>query len=149
MPPDAALFAWLRGTHHWLSLLMFATFLLHLAAALFRGLVRRDGVLGSMASWRRKQAPAQPPDALEERRKRRKPRTPHHPTTPFPANPAVRWRPANETAHEALHGKHRRTPRKPAARLVQRRAAARGVAVGAGRQPHRRSEKRRVGKECV
>src|SRR3546814_12652647 len=67
MPHDAALFAWLRGTHHWLALLLFATFLLHLAAALFHGLVRRDGVLGSMASWRRKQAPAQPPDALYER----------------------------------------------------------------------------------
>src|SRR3546814_11717964 len=91
-----------------------------------------------MASWRRKQAPAQPPDALLERRK---PRAPHNATTPFPANPAVRWRPANETAHEAFHGKHRRTPRKPAARLVQRHAAARGGAVGAGRQPHRRDDR--------
>src|SRR3546814_3971757 len=59
-------------------------------------------------------------------------------TTPC-RSPAVRWRPANETAHEAFHGKHRRTPRKPAARLVQRHAAARGGAVGAGRQPHRRA----------
>src|SRR3546814_17732314 len=55
MPRDPALFAWLRGAHHWLALLLFATFLLHLAAALFPVLVRRAGVLGSMASWRRTQ----------------------------------------------------------------------------------------------
>ncbi|MFC3714672.1 cytochrome b [Luteimonas soli] len=54
MPRDAALFATLRGAHHWLALLLFATFLLHLAAALFHGLVRRDGVLASMAPWRRR-----------------------------------------------------------------------------------------------
>lgn len=51
VPNDAALFAWLRGMHHWLALLLYATFLLHLAAALFHGLVRRDGVFASMASW--------------------------------------------------------------------------------------------------
>jgi len=51
LPRDAALFAWLRGAHHWLALLLFATFLLHLAAALFHALVRRDGVLASMAPW--------------------------------------------------------------------------------------------------
>ena len=50
-PHDAGLFAWLRGAHHWLALLLFATFLLHLAAALFHALVRRDGVLESMAPW--------------------------------------------------------------------------------------------------
>jgi len=32
--------------------LLFATFLAHLGAALFRGLVRRDGVFESMAPWR-------------------------------------------------------------------------------------------------
>lgn len=53
-PHDAALFAWLRGAHHWLALLLFATFLLHLAAALFHGLIRRDGVLASMAPWLRR-----------------------------------------------------------------------------------------------
>ena len=58
-PHDAALFAWLRGAHHWLALLLFATFLLHLAAALFHGLVRRDGVLASMAPWRRKHRAAE------------------------------------------------------------------------------------------
>jgi len=54
MPRDAGLFAWLRGAHHWLALLLFATFLLHLAAALFHGLIRRDGVLASMAPWLRR-----------------------------------------------------------------------------------------------
>ncbi|GAA3925443.1 cytochrome b [Luteimonas lutimaris] len=51
LPRDAALFAVLRGAHHWLALLLFATFLLHLAAALFHGLIRRDGVLASMGPW--------------------------------------------------------------------------------------------------
>ncbi|MDN5782561.1 MAG: cytochrome b/b6 domain-containing protein [Luteimonas sp.] len=53
VPHDPALFAWLRGAHHWLALLLFATFLLHLSAALFHGLIRRDGVLASMAPWLR------------------------------------------------------------------------------------------------
>ncbi|MDG6349522.1 cytochrome b [Luteimonas sp. 8-5] len=54
-PHDPALFAWLRSAHHWLALLLFAVILLHLAAALFHGLVRRDGVLSSMASWQRRE----------------------------------------------------------------------------------------------
>lgn len=54
-PRNPALFAWLRSAHHWLALLLFAAILLHLAAALFHGLVRRDGVLSSMASWRRRE----------------------------------------------------------------------------------------------
>ena len=32
----------------WLGLLLFLTFLAHLAAALYHGLIRRDGVLSSM-----------------------------------------------------------------------------------------------------
>jgi cytochrome b561 len=47
-PADAALFAFLRGAHRYLAFLLFATVLLHLAAALFHGLIRRDGVLSSM-----------------------------------------------------------------------------------------------------
>ena len=35
-----------------LILLLFATFLAHFGAALFHGLIRRDGVFESMASWR-------------------------------------------------------------------------------------------------
>src|SRR3546814_18757851 len=56
MPRDPALFAWLRGAHHCLALLMLATFLLNLPAALFPGLVRRDGLPGTMASGLRQPA---------------------------------------------------------------------------------------------
>ncbi|MCU6619096.1 cytochrome b [Achromobacter sp. 77] len=56
LPPiaraDAALFSWLRGAHRYLAFLLFATVLLHLAAALFHGWVRRDGVLESMTRGR-------------------------------------------------------------------------------------------------
>jgi len=51
-PADAALFAWLRGAHRYLAFLLFATVLLHLAAALFHGWIRRDGVLASMTRGR-------------------------------------------------------------------------------------------------
>lgn len=47
-PHDVALFAVLRALHTWLAFVLFATVLLHLAAALFHGLIRRDGVLSSM-----------------------------------------------------------------------------------------------------
>jgi cytochrome b561 len=53
LPHDLALYAWLRPLHTDLAYLLFATFLAHLGAALFHGLIRRDGVLASMASWRR------------------------------------------------------------------------------------------------
>lgn len=46
-------FAVLRHLHTWLALLLFATFLAHMAAALYHGLIRRDGVLSSM-TWRRR-----------------------------------------------------------------------------------------------
>ncbi|MBO1111367.1 cytochrome b [Bordetella petrii] len=51
-PVDAALFAWLRGAHRYLAFLLFATVLLHLAAALFHGWIRRDGVLQAMTRGR-------------------------------------------------------------------------------------------------
>lgn len=51
-PTDATLFAWLRGAHRYLAFLLFATVLLHLAAALFHGWIRRDGVLASMMRGR-------------------------------------------------------------------------------------------------
>ncbi|SAI32841.1 cytochrome b561 family protein [Bordetella ansorpii] len=47
-PADPVLFAWLRHAHRWLAYLFFATFLAHFAAALYHGLIRRDGVLRSM-----------------------------------------------------------------------------------------------------
>jgi cytochrome b561 len=48
-PHDPTLYALLRSAHTWLALLLFATILLHLAAALFHAWVRRDGVFSSMA----------------------------------------------------------------------------------------------------
>ncbi|MEA2820396.1 MAG: hypothetical protein QOJ86_2400 [Bradyrhizobium sp.] len=52
LPHDLTLYAWLRDLHTDLAYLLFATFLAHFGAALFHGLIRRDGVLESMASWR-------------------------------------------------------------------------------------------------
>lgn len=51
-PFDPSVFALLRWLHRTLAYLLFATVLLHLAAALYHGLIRRDGVLRSMV-WRR------------------------------------------------------------------------------------------------
>lgn len=48
-PHNATLYALLRSAHTWLALLLFATVLLHLAAALFHAWVRRDEVFASMA----------------------------------------------------------------------------------------------------
>jgi len=48
-PHDVRLYALLRALHTYLALALFLTVLGHLAAALFHGLIRRDGVLSSMA----------------------------------------------------------------------------------------------------
>ncbi|WP_186190934.1 cytochrome b [Burkholderia gladioli] len=52
MGADPIVFAWLRNAHELLAFVLFATVVLHLAAALFHGLIRRDGVFGSMARGR-------------------------------------------------------------------------------------------------
>lgn len=52
LPQNATVYATLRELHTVLAYLLFLTFLAHFAAALFHGLIRRDGVLESMASWR-------------------------------------------------------------------------------------------------
>ncbi|TDY22221.1 cytochrome b561 [Paraburkholderia sp. BL6665CI2N2] len=52
-PQNVELFALLRALHTWLAFALFATVLLHLAAALFHGLIRRDGVFSSMARGER------------------------------------------------------------------------------------------------
>ena len=49
LPHDVGLYAVLRRTHTVLALLLFATILAHLAAALMHALIFRDGVFGSMA----------------------------------------------------------------------------------------------------
>lgn len=51
MPHSDGLYAVLRSAHTVLALLLFATILLHLAAALFHALIRQDGVFNTMA-WR-------------------------------------------------------------------------------------------------
>jgi len=53
LAPNPVLYAWLRHLHRVLAYLLFATFVVHFAAALLHGLIRRDGVFESMASWRR------------------------------------------------------------------------------------------------
>jgi cytochrome b561 len=65
-PHDARLHALLHAAHVWLAYLLFATILLHLAAALFHAVVRRDGVLEAMAPWPspRPAAPVRPAPAL-------------------------------------------------------------------------------------
>jgi cytochrome b561 len=49
VPHNVTLYAWLRAAHTWLAMALYATVLLHLGAALFHALIRRDGVLSSMA----------------------------------------------------------------------------------------------------
>jgi cytochrome b561 len=49
VPEGAELYGVLRQAHGALALLLFATVLLHLSAALFHAWVRRDGVFASMA----------------------------------------------------------------------------------------------------
>jgi cytochrome b561 len=53
LPQNATLYAWLRQLHTVLAYLFFVTFLAHFGAALLHGLVRRDGVFQSMASFGR------------------------------------------------------------------------------------------------
>jgi cytochrome b561 len=50
LPHDPLLYARLRALHTVLAYSLFAIFLAHLGAALLHGLIRRDGVLASMAS---------------------------------------------------------------------------------------------------
>lgn len=63
LPEDARLFAWLRAAHRSLAWLLFLVFVVHMAAALYHGLVRRDGVLAAM--WPRQQRKA-PVVTMEE-----------------------------------------------------------------------------------
>jgi cytochrome b561 len=48
LPHDVRIYALLRAAHTDLAFLLFAVFITHLGAALFHGLIRRDGVLQSM-----------------------------------------------------------------------------------------------------
>jgi cytochrome b561 len=57
-PASPVAFAVLRHLHGTFAMLLFVTFLAHMAAALYHGLIRRDGVLPSMLRGRRETAPA-------------------------------------------------------------------------------------------
>jgi cytochrome b561 len=52
-PTNAVAFAVLRQLHGGFAMLLFLTFLVHMAAALYHGLIRRDGVLPSMLRGRK------------------------------------------------------------------------------------------------
>ncbi|MCY0386244.1 cytochrome b [Robbsia sp. Bb-Pol-6] len=54
LPQNPMLFARLRELHTVFAYLLFATIVVHIAAALFHGLIRRDGVLESMTGGRAK-----------------------------------------------------------------------------------------------
>ncbi|WP_426699901.1 cytochrome b [Rhodanobacter sp. Col0626] len=54
-PVSPIAFAVLRHMHAWFAMLLFLTFVAHMAAALYHGLIRRDGVLSSM-TWRRSES---------------------------------------------------------------------------------------------
>jgi len=56
-PHDAALYALLRQAHTVLALLLFATVLAHVSAALMHALIFRDGVFQSMAGFGRRDRP--------------------------------------------------------------------------------------------
>ena len=64
LPHDDQLHAILRAAHTVLAYLFFATILLHLAAALFHALIRRDGVFYAMAGFGRNCAGGEPLENL-------------------------------------------------------------------------------------
>jgi cytochrome b561 len=52
LPHSNSLHSLLWNAHRFLALCFFALIVVHLAAALFHALIRRDGVFQAMASWR-------------------------------------------------------------------------------------------------
>jgi cytochrome b561 len=57
LPQNPVLYSWLRELHGDFAYLLFMVFLAHLGAALMHGLIRRDGVFESMATWSRRRRP--------------------------------------------------------------------------------------------
>ncbi|MDR5733895.1 cytochrome b [Caballeronia sp. LZ025] len=53
LPHSNSLHSLLWNAHRFLALCFFALIVVHLAAALFHALIRRDGVFQAMASWRK------------------------------------------------------------------------------------------------
>jgi len=64
-PTSPVAFAVLRHLHSWFAMLLFLTFLAHMAAALYHGLIRRDGVLSSMLRGGKKVAVIEPAEMIE------------------------------------------------------------------------------------
>ena len=54
LPQNPLLYVLLRKLHTDCAYLLFGVFLVHLGAALLHGMIRRDGVFESMASWGRR-----------------------------------------------------------------------------------------------
>ena len=52
LPPSDSLHTLLWTAHKYLALCLFALIVVHLAAALFHALIRRDGVFRTMSPWR-------------------------------------------------------------------------------------------------
>jgi cytochrome b561 len=67
MPHDDALYAILRNAHTWLARVLFMVIQLHVSAALFHALIRRDGVLASVLPRGRKKATSTVRAVLERR----------------------------------------------------------------------------------
>ena len=60
LPLNLPVYALLRRAHTLLAFAFFATILAHVGAALMHGLIYRDGVFASMASWRSRRTPRAP-----------------------------------------------------------------------------------------
>ena len=80
LPRNIASYAWLRQLHTALAYLFFLTFLVHFGAALLHGLVRRDGVFESMASFGLSEASGRRPSPSAA-----KPVTASTPPAPLPS----------------------------------------------------------------
>jgi cytochrome b561 len=57
LPQSDSLHSWLWDAHFYLAFAFFALVLMHLAAALFHAIVRRDGVFQTMAPWHSSEGP--------------------------------------------------------------------------------------------
>jgi cytochrome b561 len=65
-PVSPVAFAVLRHLHGWFAALLFLTFLAHMGAALYHGLIRRDGVLSSMLHGEQMPEPVEEPVIIDE-----------------------------------------------------------------------------------
>ncbi|HEY1589257.1 MAG TPA: cytochrome b [Rhodanobacter sp.] len=64
-PVSPVAFAVLRHMHGWFAMLLFLTFVAHMAAALYHGLIRHDGVLSSMVRGEKRAEAIEPVEVIE------------------------------------------------------------------------------------